>query len=366
LRQHHPQNERIKRRYFSYLEEAHRMAESSVDQVAAAIASFERSTNWRDFRQFHIEQARKFKRLLQQQINPETNKPLAKATVHSRLMALKAFFKWLAEQPGYKSSISRTDADYFNSSANDERIAKAVRERPAPTIEQIRHALFSMSAETVIQRRDRALFAFVLLSGARDDAVASLLLRHINLDRRTVDQDARDVRTKARKSFVSSFFPVGDEIEQIVTEWIGELTDRHLFGRNDPLFPSTLIGLGDTGHFQALGLTRQPWKDAAAIRRIFRVAFEGAGLPYFNPHSFRKTLAILGERVCRSPEEFKAWSQNLGHEHVLTTFTSYGSVARDRQRDIFERLRTKDEGERPLTLDPAMRSKLEALLRSAG
>jgi hypothetical protein len=24
---------------------------------------------------------------------------------------------------------------------------------------------------------------------------------------------------------------------------------------------------------------------------------------------------------------FKAWSQNLGHEHLLTTFTSYGNVA---------------------------------------
>ncbi len=35
MRKHHAANERIKRRYFTYLEEAHRMAESSVDQVAA-------------------------------------------------------------------------------------------------------------------------------------------------------------------------------------------------------------------------------------------------------------------------------------------------------------------------------------------
>jgi hypothetical protein len=35
-------------------------------------------------------------------------------------------------------------------------------------------------------------------------------------------------------------------------------------------------------------------------------------LPYFNPHSFRKTLALLGGRICKTPEEYKAWSQNLG------------------------------------------------------
>ena len=41
MRKHHPRDERIKRQYFIYLEEAKRMNASSVDQVAAAIAQFE-------------------------------------------------------------------------------------------------------------------------------------------------------------------------------------------------------------------------------------------------------------------------------------------------------------------------------------
>jgi integrase len=105
--------------------------------------------------------------------------------------------------------------------------------------------------------------------------------------------------------------------------------------------PQTKVALGQSGHFENAGLDRKPWKDAAAIRRIFKEAFEAAGLPYFNPHSFRNTLAVLGEKICPNPEAFKAWSQNLGHTHVLTTFTSYGSVALLRQADILERLRTK-------------------------
>jgi integrase len=55
---------------------------------------------------------------------------------------------------------------------------------------------------------------------------------------------------------------------------------------------------------------------------------------HFNPHSFRKTLALLGGDLCETAEHYKAWSQNLGHDHVLTTFTSYGDVSSYRQAEI--------------------------------
>jgi hypothetical protein len=44
--------------------------------------------------------------------------------------------------------------------------------------------------------------------------------------------------------------------------------------------------------------------------------------------------ALLGGRICKSPEQYKAWSQNLGHENLLTTFSSYGDVAGHRQAEI--------------------------------
>ena len=91
---------------------------------------------------------------------------------------------------------------------------------------------------------------------------------------------------------------------------------------------------GASLQFEVSGLERKNWSDATLIRKVFRNAFPFAGLPYFNPHSFRKTLARLGEQLCHSAEQFKAWSQNLGHEGVLTTFLSYGEVAPDRQEEI--------------------------------
>jgi integrase len=344
MRKHHPKNERMKRRYLAYLEEAKRMSTKSTDQVAAAIAQFEASTNYRDFARFHVEQARRFKRQLDEQTNPKTGKPLAKATIRSRLLALKSFFQWLADQPGYRKGIRYADAEYFNPSANDSRVATARRERPAPTLDEVRRVLFGMGTATAIEKRDRALIAFAILTGIRDDAMASLSLRHVDLARRTVFQDARSVRTKNRKTMTTWFFPVGSDIEAIVTEWISYLTAEHAFGPDDPLFPRTHIERNADGLFAPIGLARAHWTNADAIRRIFRQSFEGAGLGYRNPHSLRKTLALLGERICPNPEAFKAWSQNLGHEQVLTTFTSYGAVSSHRQGEILERLRHASSG----------------------
>ncbi|QDZ00117.1 tyrosine-type recombinase/integrase [Nitratireductor mangrovi] len=366
MRKHHPKNERIKRRYLAYLEEAKRQSPASVDQAAAAIAQFEASTRWRDFARFHIEQARAFKRELAAQRNAATGKPLAKATIHSRLMALKAFFHWLAGQSGYRR-ISYSDVDYFNPSANDSRVATARREKPAPSIDQVRHVVNSIAIENDIDRRDRALIAFALLSGARDDAIASLALRHVDTERRTVFQDARCVRTKNRKTFTSWFFPVGDDIEAIVTDWIAHLKCDLLFGPDDPLFPATRVALDHNGYFGPAGVDRTFWKSADAIRRIFRQRFAAAGLPYFNPHSLRTTLARLGEKVCQSPEAFKAWSQNLGHEQVLTTFTSYGAVASHRQAEIFDALRRHGGGLRDGAPDAAtIQHVLDHLRENAG
>jgi integrase len=96
--------------------------------------------------------------------------------------------------------------------------------------------------------------------------------------------------------------------------------------------------LSSARHFVASGLDRKHFSSAGPIRTIFKDAFAAAGLPYFNPHSFRKTLALLGGQICKSPEEYKAWSQNLGHENVLTTFSSYGDVPGHRQAEIIRTL----------------------------
>jgi integrase/recombinase XerD len=114
MKTHDAQNERIKRRYLAFLKEAKRFSESSLDGVAKAIHRFESYTRFRDFRQFHIQQVVAFKVHLASQRRAQTDTPLSKATLLSTLNALKAFFQWLADQPGYRSRVKYADAEYFN------------------------------------------------------------------------------------------------------------------------------------------------------------------------------------------------------------------------------------------------------------
>jgi integrase len=340
MTKHNPDKERIKRKYFTFLKEAKRHCEQTVDATAKAIDRFEVYTRYRDFKAFHFEQAVAFKRHLGEQHALRSGDKLSKATLYSTLTHLKRFFQWLAWQPGYKTRVQYSDAEYFNLSDKDTRVATAQREQKAPTLEQVMHVIHMMPTSTEIERRNRALIAFTILTGARDRAIASMKLKHVDLARNSVNQDAREVNTKFSKTFTTFFFPVGNEIRAIATEWISYLREQKLWGNDDPLFPATRIVLGASRQFEASGLAREHWNSASPLRVIFRKAFAKAGLPYFHPHTFRNTLVQLGENVCKTPEQFKAWSQNLGHEKVLTTFNSYGEVSCERQGEIMRLVAT--------------------------
>ena len=343
MRTHNPENERVKRSYFIYLKEARRLSEHSIDAAAAALSKFEEYTKYRDFKRFHIKQAVGFKHKLADRVSQRTGERLSSSTLYATLNALRAFFQWLAGQPGYRSHLTYADADYFALSEKESRIAKATLERSVPTLEQIRHVVHVMPTDTDIELRNRAVVAFTLLTGVRDGAIASLKLKHVDVNEKLVIQDAREVRTKFSKTFTTWFFPVGEDIHGIVIDWIAYLRKDKLFGDGDPLFPATHVGMDEDRSFRAEGLSRSAWSNATPIRKIFKDAFTAAGLPYANPHSVRKTLAQLGERLCGTAEEFKAWSQNLGHEQVLTTFSSYGQVAHERQAQIIRTMAERPE-----------------------
>jgi len=338
---HNPDNERIKRKYLIFLKDAKGQSEASIDGVAMALARFETYNKRKSFKAFRHEQAIAFKKYLTSQDSQKTGEKLAKGTVHSTLRHLKAFFQWLSMQSGYKSRLTYSDMEYFNLTENDVRVATARREKRVPTLEQIEKVFERMPNNSAIERRNRALIAFTLLTGARDSAIASFKLKHVDIEGRSVYQDARQVKTKFAKTFRTYFFPVDEKYFQVFSAWVTYLKTELLYGENDPLFPKTKMGLDDNREFAATGLERENWSNANPIRVIFKKAFEDAGLEYYNPHSFGDTLVRLGESRCSTPEEFKAWSQNLGHEHVMTTFNSYGEVPINRQSELFNSLRNK-------------------------
>ena len=335
------ENIRIKRDYFAHLKGPRRQSEASIDAVAKALSRFESYTRNKDFKTFRRDQAIGFTADLSREVNERTGEPLSKATLLSTLNALKAFFTWLSQQHGFKSKFTYVDAEYFALSLKDTAIAKTTRGRPVPSIEQIRHVTLSMPSGTDIEKRDRALVALALMTGARDDALASLRLRHVDLDAGLIQQDAREVRTKFSKTFPTYFVPVGDDIREIFEGWVWHLKEVMFWGPDDPLFPRTRVVSGSDRRFEVNGLERAGWRTSAPIRAIFRKAFEAVGVPYFNPHSFRHALTRHGQTICVTLEDHKAFSQNLGHSSIKTTEMHYGEIPAERQGQLIRGLGTR-------------------------
>ena len=174
-------------------------------------------------------------------------------------------------------------------------------------------------------------------------------LKHINVAEREVFQDALKLRTKFAKSFPTWFFPVGDDIRAIVEDWVGFLETEMLFGRDDPLFPATEVAHANSRLFEPVGLSHRHWSTANRIRQIFKQAFLGAGLSYFNPDIDFETLWWLSawnfaggiSRLSKLGRKISAT------EKLLMTLTSYGNIAPKRQADIICGLgRTRSGGRR--------------------
>ncbi len=333
-KKYNAKNERIKRDYFDYLAEAGGRHKSTIAAASRALQKFEAHTKFADFASFNKRQAKSFKESLLKTPNVRTSKPLAASSVHSTLRQIMKFLQWLSGEQGYRRFIKIRDVEYLNPSRKTLGEARARPKKQIPTFEQIRQCINSMPSNTDIELRNRALIAFVALTGIRVTAAAKLPLGLVDIEDRFVDQDPRATETKASKHIKTFFFPVGDDFERIFTDYVKHLRENLQYGDEAPLFPSTRMKLNTIMQFEPDGLVPEFWSDASPIRKIFQESFTAANLPYFNPHSFRNCLINYGQQHCDSVEAFKAWSQNIGHNKVLTSLDSYGHVPLQRQGEL--------------------------------
>jgi len=349
-----PANEVVKRRYRYYLVHADGKAESTIKQTMLALGRFEDFTGYDDFRTFNEKQAVGFKA-------HTARRNLAPSSILSTVKQVMRFFRWLSMQPGYKSKIRSDAIDFMNLSEKAIRSASAPRERDYPTLAMIEAAIDLMPDVTAVQKRDRALMALSALTAIRATAMTTLKLKHFYRRRRLIIQMPDEVETKFSKRIDTFLMPVSERIEKIFLDWIDYLEREELFGPGDPIFPKNKMGQDQNWQFKTVGLSRSHWKQSGSARRIIKGAFEAAGLPSFGPHSFRNMLVSELYRRRVSIPVFKASSQNLGHESVLTTLTSYGKISLDEQgrliREAFSAAPTKGT-DAPLTM-----SDLEAWLR---
>lgn len=329
--EYNPVNEVLKKQYEEALLHGKCRDPKTVKAVWNNINVFENFTGHADFKSFNADQAKAFKAWLEKQKNKD-DELLSISTVRSTLNAVREFFEWLAIHPQYIKKVDGRAVQYLRLSDNANRAARASREKTPPTLEELKITLKAMPHETDIEKRDRAVFAFMIITCVRDDALVSLKRKHVDAKEKTLWQDPKLVRTKGRKGiltrFVSQVMPLAEEI---VLDWLKHTDEVLKLKLNDPLFPKTLVqSSAETMCFEAKGLSREHWANAAPVRELFKNAFHAVGLPYFNPHLFRKTICKWGLKNL-TQYEYKALSQNIGHEHAMTTYNSYAKLSEDEQ-----------------------------------
>lgn len=321
--------------YQIHLRQARGPDDKTIDSALRHVRQFEKVTSQKDFNQIGKAEIGAYKDVLTARADAEGS--LSASTVVHSLGTLKAFFSWLAKQPGF-AKMPLDLPEYFTPPKRLVKIANAPTDKYVPSVEAIRTLIAAVPAETFLQRRDRAMIAFLCLTGVRDGALVTLRLKHIDTTRKLIFQDAKDVATKASKTMRTAWFPVGDDFEKIVIEWLQELRSQGAED-DDPLFPR-----GFRKHWGEVKVRRFEFLGSAApVRKILKAATGTAGMEYFRPHAIRSTIAKMIERWGATAEERKALSQNLGHDEYRTTNVYYGTLDEDHQHALVDAIRIRGE-----------------------
>lgn len=252
-----------------------------------------------------------------------------RSTLQHRVSHLRSFFTWLSGETRFRHLDGI--AVYFHLPRGMQ-AKSARRDRSYPSLEQAGSMLQSLPVATMKDRRDRAMLASVFMAGLREQALTSLRLRHVDVQRKQIHHDGETLRAKNGKSFVIDWFPRTEPFQRVVRDWYAELCTLG-FTSDDAMFPDsksfTTREINTADHAAI-----EPMKSASAIDVVFATASGNIGLS-FTPHSARHMLAHLGDQLCHTPEQRKSWSLNLGHSSVKVTWTHYGRVTDERKAAVF-------------------------------
>ncbi len=180
-RKFNEENERIKRSTCGTFATPRALSENSVNKASEAILRLEKATDFKPFSKLNGDDVLQFKEHLSGSATGKTGKPMVAASRVNIQVCVRAFVHWLADQTGYKSKITHSFADHFSPQQKGHAGRQGIRIKPTATIEQADHTFRLMPTETVLDRRNRAFFALMMLTAARIEAAASLKIGHVDL-----------------------------------------------------------------------------------------------------------------------------------------------------------------------------------------
>lgn len=322
-------NDRIIHRWQSY---AGRYSEKTIERHLAAIRFFEECLGGKSFATLTTDDFAAVRDVIKGRSDRSKPDSMSASTIKHHISHIRDFFDWLMKQDGYR----RLPADFDGYLKLPKAVlAKSaqVKQKEFPYIEEAEALLHAMPIKTLSEKRARAIFAVAFLGALRADTLISLRLKHVDRERRLINQDASEVRAKAGKSMLIRWFPIPLAFEQAVLEWI-DLLGRLGFEGDDALFP-------DTMHLKHRFRKGIPVMTTThAVTDAFARACKTSATKY-TPHAARHTIAAERDRRPLSAEERKAWSENMGHDNEQTTEIHYATMSQERRLEVMEDLGNK-------------------------
>jgi len=338
------ENEAIKKEYFEHLKEVKGFSPNSIKVFEQSILLWQEFSDNKDFKTFGKKDVTEFKVWLRKKENKRTKESLSLSYLYHLLRRLRVFFQWLVSQPNYKH-INPTFIDYLSLSKKEARIAIQSKKMDTPSMEDVIKVIENIEIRNEVDKRDRALICFTLLTGARISAIASISMQCFDRENYVVDQNPKlGVKTKFSKQITTTLFPLNyDKALEYFLEWYDYLREVKGFKGDNPLFPMTEIinGKENTSYRSTGDVIPSFWSSASGARKVFEKRFIDAGIPYYHPHTFRHLVVKEFLKTRLTEQEKKAISQNLGHENIGTTFGSYGygHIEDEKQIEIVKHIR---------------------------
>ncbi|MEQ8737595.1 MAG: hypothetical protein RID59_03385 [Hoeflea sp.] len=323
-------NERIKYGFITY---CRRFNQKTTDAIMLAVCRMEAFLGRKDFCRYTLEDIDRYRTEFRRCLAVSGADQLSRSTVTHQVSHIRRFLEWLIQQDGM-GKLPRSLPDYIRLSKADTARVSKPKPRPYPTDDEAVLLVSSMPGRSLVEQRDQAIVATSVLLGTRAYATASLLIRHIDLEKRCAYQIATEMRIKNSKTQTTYFFPGDPIFEHKLVEWIRKLSSLGATA-DDALFPPD-EDLHRASSWQIGGRkTIEPWTTSGGVEKAFRRASKAAGLPYFNPHSARHNVFLRRDKYCSNWRQRKAWSRNGGHENEAITERNYAKVTDEECRTIF-------------------------------